>query len=203
MSDFLSRLAGRSLGIEPVVQPIIPAVTAPPKAEAGFAEAEMVRETDAQERGTPPPVPGARVAPEALELPRVQAMNVPSLPRRESPALPGMQEDGKAIPGATPVLADDSRRSERREEPVEASVPAWDDTLSDRTTAPWSPPPAPMAEGRREAVAASAPIVRVTIGRVEVRAEMGSSKTRPAAAPRAKAALSLDDYLKQRVEGRR
>jgi hypothetical protein len=51
--------------------------------------------------------------------------------------------------------------------------------------------------------AASAPIVRVTIGRVEVRAEMGSPKTRPAAAPRAQAGLSLDDYLKQRVEGRR
>ncbi len=49
-----------------------------------------------------------------------------------------------------------------------------------------------------------APVIRVTIGRVEVRADFGQAKTRHAPATRPKpAGLSLDEYLKQRGEGRR
>jgi hypothetical protein len=61
-----------------------------------------------------------------------------------------------------------------------------------------------MTEERREPAQSAPPIVRVTIGRIEVRAELSSPKPRSASAPRAKsAAISLDDYLKQRGEGRR
>jgi hypothetical protein len=61
-----------------------------------------------------------------------------------------------------------------------------------------------IANDPREPVASEPPIVRVTIGRIEVKAEFASPKERTPAAHRPKsAAISLDDYLKQRAEGRR
>jgi hypothetical protein len=81
--------------------------------------------------------------------------------------------------------------------------PTWDHTLADSAGAISSAAPGRFVHDRR-AEPAAAPIVRVTIGRVEVRAELSQPKTRAASAPRAKsAAISLDDYLKQRGEGRR
>jgi hypothetical protein len=49
------------------------------------------------------------------------------------------------------------------------------------------------------------PIIRVTIGRIDVRAQFSTSATPPAAAapPRRQAGLSLDEYMKQRSEGKR
>jgi hypothetical protein len=46
------------------------------------------------------------------------------------------------------------------------------------------------------------PVVRVTIGRIEVRAETPASSPRKTSAP-ARPTLSLDTYLKERKEGRR
>jgi len=46
------------------------------------------------------------------------------------------------------------------------------------------------------------PVIRVTIGRVDVRAQFSSPAAAPARHTRS-AALSLDEYLKQRSEGRR
>ena len=66
------------------------------------------------------------------------------------------------------------------------------------TEAPRPEPPA------RRASAAEPPVIRVRIGRVEVRAV--PPPQRPAPPPRAaprRPALTLDDYLKQRSEERR
>ncbi len=46
MSDFLSRLAGRSMGVEPVVQPVVPAMTAPVSRDAGFTERESFHDAE-------------------------------------------------------------------------------------------------------------------------------------------------------------
>lgn len=49
-----------------------------------------------------------------------------------------------------------------------------------------------------------APVIRVTIGRIDVRAQFSTPAPFPAAARHVRpAALSLDDYLKQRSEGKR
>jgi hypothetical protein len=49
-----------------------------------------------------------------------------------------------------------------------------------------------------------APIVRVTIGRIEVRAEIAApAAAAPAARPLQVPTLTLDEYLKQRQEGKR
>jgi hypothetical protein len=66
--------------------------------------------------------------------------------------------------------------------------------------APW----AEQVEARRSVqLAPSAPTVRVTIGRVEVRAvhPPAPSQTRPPSAPRSPR-LTLDDYLRERGGGR-
>ncbi len=49
----------------------------------------------------------------------------------------------------------------------------------------------------------AAPIVRVTIGRVEVRAQFPSAPSVPVARRPRPPALSLEDYLKQRSGGKR
>ncbi len=60
------------------------------------------------------------------------------------------------------------------------------------------PPVAPAASARPSA----APTIQVTIGRIEVRATPPAPAT-PRKAPPKPAAMSLEDYLKQRNEGRR
>ncbi|MBD0326352.1 MAG: hypothetical protein ICV68_07970 [Pyrinomonadaceae bacterium] len=70
------------------------------------------------------------------------------------------------------------------------------------------PPAHISAETQRtETTASSAPVIRVTIGRIDVRAVMTDSKAerRPAPAPtrRTHAPLSLEEYLKQRNGGGR
>jgi hypothetical protein len=64
-----------------------------------------------------------------------------------------------------------------------------------------------MQQARRVAAAATspqAPSIRVTIGRIEVRAEFSTPAPAPAPArPARSSPLSLDDYLKQRREGKR
>jgi hypothetical protein len=47
------------------------------------------------------------------------------------------------------------------------------------------------------------PMVRITIGRIDVRAQFTSSAPVPAARQQRPATLSLDEYLKQRSEGKR
>jgi hypothetical protein len=69
---------------------------------------------------------------------------------------------------------------------------------------------APHADFRRPTEAnvaapsrAAPEVVRVTIGRIDVRAELSAPNPRPAPRRPEPARLSLDDYLKQRAEGRR
>lgn len=89
-----------------------------------------------------------------------------------------------------------------------APLPA---SLPERREASWSPPQGRREQqttpGRYEPARPAAPLppptIRITIGRVEVRA-VGPSKTSPPApAPSPRPALSLDEYLKQRNEARR
>jgi hypothetical protein len=49
----------------------------------------------------------------------------------------------------------------------------------------------------------SAPVIRVTIGRVDVRAEFPAPVSRPRPTPAQPVPLSLEDYTRQRREGKR
>ncbi|HKR94993.1 MAG TPA: hypothetical protein VJW55_06510, partial [Candidatus Angelobacter sp.] len=62
----------------------------------------------------------------------------------------------------------------------------------------------PIYSPRDARPAPEAPIIRVSIGRIDVRAEFAAATPSPAPARNIRpAALSLDEYLKQRSEGRR
>ncbi|SPE40614.1 hypothetical protein SBA3_3800007 [Candidatus Sulfopaludibacter sp. SbA3] len=212
MSDFLSRLAGRSMGLAPVVQPFIPAITAPQSIDGALTGQETSREVSeesAEMHRAPAPQVQTSVdgsprrklqdAQSASSVPQTGRDHIPqpiaenpsSVRTASLPQLAAALDSTLRLPGAAP---DDADRT----------LPSWDRTLSN---SPASLSPVAAAGGppdRRSTAPAEPPVIRVTIGRVEVRAELSSPKTRHAGSPRSKpAALSLDDYLKQRSEGRR
>ena len=113
-----------------------------------------------------------------------------------------------SIPPLLPPPAERSRvdaspREVRAAEPGEAPLRE----LLLPSPAPLHASSATRGEGRTtqgardEARDAAAPTIRVTIGRVDVRAVNPPAQTRPAPAPRA--AFTLDDYVRLRKEGRR
>ncbi|HWC95654.1 MAG TPA: hypothetical protein VG456_02860 [Candidatus Sulfopaludibacter sp.] len=196
MSDFLGRLAGRSLGVEPVVQPVIPAMTAPAPRDAGFSEVESFREAVASappaERAIPARAEERReVKSLEMQTPAPESRSQIVTPQLAAPRVVRESAIHPTLAYSTTVVHDQAAADPVAPAGVDAAI------------RPPSPPIGRVTE-RRETLAQAAPIIRVTIGRVEVRAEIASSKEKPAAAPQARAvALSLDDYLKQRGEGRR
>ncbi len=82
---------------------------------------------------------------------------------------------------------------------LEKATPAG--AATDETRRPPAPHPDPGGEAH---TGSQPPVIRVTIGRIEVRAVFPPAAAAPAAARKTVAAvLSLDDYLKQRSNGQR
>jgi hypothetical protein len=231
MSDFLTRLAGRALGTAPVAQPSIPSTFTPTAEPDGISAVSEFSEAEARnERGER--IPDALVdSPQARmqspsTLPNTRGPSVrpdPPIDSRESRTVkashvehlePDSPEPIRAradlAVGAAPIPAPKSRPVDsipRLEAAHIAASPAHEISrtipesrgvplarnYSDRAARPIAPissrPPAP--------------IIRVTIGRVDVRAEF-PAQAAPTARRRAEApSLTLDDYLKLRNEGKR
>ncbi|MGW2250054.1 hypothetical protein ACWCXH_07630 [Kitasatospora sp. NPDC001660] len=171
----------------------------------------------------PPPPAGLtaeRAAPErAPERPQAVGAGPPAVPERPTEpaafALPKPRRSGTAAPDDAPDVPRDATRDapegvpqgvpeEQHATPAEPRLP---DTLT--TTAPdpvrARPVPAslvdPLLAPRRER-AAAAPNVRITIGRVEVRANRQPPAPQPPRRiPGRRPAMSLEDYLRTRSEG--
>lgn len=125
------------------------------------------------ERG-PAPAPPARTASAAIRRMEAEASGVAS---REEPRSPRRTES---------AFTDDAMAAPRR--------PGIPRRAPETPAAPrhaWAAPAAPP----------EAPTVRVTIGRVEVKAVLPAQA--PRSAPPSRPELSLDDYLKQRKAGQR
>ncbi len=241
MTNFLSRLAARAVGVAYIAQPLVPAMFNP---GSGFEAAQRPAEI-AVERFSGPPA--TVVAPEG----RAEA----ALPRESIPhrSIIDRSPQPHAEPAASPF-------SERQVEPARADVPARETLPAIQSTLPaasdeiGSSPDrissqfeeagsgqelkdaglaepdhapgifpsnrqsvralnikpalsaAPPASPRNRAawVGPERPVVRVTIGRIDVRAQFTSNAPAPSASrPHRAATLSLDDYLKQRSEGKR
>jgi hypothetical protein len=153
-------------------------------------------------------------------LPELTALRAGSERNRSSEAaapVEHLREPRESIAKFAPASRETARASsddtlpaiELRSDPGNGGDPPvpgpseWDRTLPDPASAGPSLASVGRPVERRESADTAAPVVRVTIGRVEVRAELPSPKAR-AAAPRTRSATtSLDDYLKQRAEGRR
>jgi hypothetical protein len=184
-------------------------MTAPAPRDAGFLEGESVGEAverpSAADRPRLPEPTALRGSTERNRIPEVNVAAAHLWEPRESIAQPAPASRGTALASPEDTLPAIELRAdaENSGDPAVTAPSGWDRTLPD----PASPGPSIASVGmpveRRESADAAAPVVRVTIGRVEVRAELPPPKVR-AAAPRTKpATTSLDDYLKQRAEGRR
>lgn len=183
------------------------------------------REEDRRRTHDAPPVPAmptvvsrvapdAAEAPEALDQPAVPAARLaeetPRPPRAQRPTAPGRMHD-TPVPDdrsgwfrrvVSPVVATDARPIDTHPDDVvrspavrAAAVPALPRVQPDLPTlVPDVARQAPVSEG-----SSAEPIVYVTIGRLEIRAD---DKARPARAPERPAApSSLEQYLAKRGRG--
>jgi hypothetical protein len=153
--------------------------TPPPSTPARFPAAEP----------TPPPSTPAR-------FPAAEPTPPPSTPAR----VPAAEVDRlHEPPGPATTLARDLRQAVRLTSAQREGLPVWEPQSTPRSL---PPPPVkspraqePAAEGTPSGRAES-PVVRVTIGRVDVRAVLPSppaEHSRPKRAPR----LTLDEYLRE------
>lgn len=181
-----------------------PAAEMPATRDNAEGRSEEAAKTLPGRRDEPSPTTPNRAA-RAAEVSTV----IPAKPA--SPSLPPASSDLPDLPShASGLTAEQERRTgplsraapDRREGEPEASQPtsaAPDSTLASPMMGPsdaylegsqrWQSPPEP-----------SEPIIRVNIGRVEVRAVTPPPPRQQAAKP---ARLSLDDYLRSRAGGRR
>jgi hypothetical protein len=230
MADFLSRLAERTLGsaevVRPRIAPLFAAGVGPPLEES---PERSVTDVEPQRQWPTPLVEpvlidGPRRA--ASETSSAAPGGVPD-ERAEASNEKATEEPGRVLSvrvSPRPAAAPSDVVMPPREAVAARAVRQVDPplllprrhTLPDRSASTGAPrvsaPPAafgtsevPSAEGPPPGVRAPllAPTVRVTVGRVEVRAVFAAPET-PRPAPEApRPSLNLDEYLKQRREGTR
>lgn len=215
MSEFLGNLAARALGLSAVARPrpslFEPRRTAPdplalepeavsspqasraeeaPQAPNRREQTRSTREVEPQQRQ---PKPSVEMEAEAPPIRALRAQR-PPVRTRARPAPPRGDE-----PVSTPILAE--TRARRAAPPPEpADVAAGQAIGAEPPVRPTRGAPEPSlavrpsfpAELRRDA---PAPTVRVTIGRIDVRAVEAKEPPEPRKKPRPAPRISLDDYL--------
>ncbi|CAG0951049.1 hypothetical protein BURK2_00200 [Burkholderiales bacterium] len=235
MSDFLTRLAQRSIGAAPLIAPRLPSLFAPdePAPAAINTEVQPVADvahiTAAASLPMKPHVAGSiradtaeqhvvvspqrhstpetkKTAPAAAPiehtLPRVEQAPAPLVEASranpqlaQAPAPAARAAVLAASDGAEPLPA---RPATEPSGHAPVAPQAWQPLLPQRAAQPATTfAVAPdTSTTQRAATAPAAPTVNITIGRVEVRANVAAPQ--PAARPRtaSKPALSLGDYLK-------
>jgi hypothetical protein len=215
MADFFTRLAERALGVAPVAAADLPSMFAPAAPLELSSEVVTVREkfpSPTLEKS--PAVAADRTEAAPMELPAKSAIKIA---RRE-----GEPRSLTAEGEARPKKADDpSRRIHAAQEPAEPAAPGRpvssdlpEGRVSGRARALDS---RTLTEPRKEVAPlpsasaivptihgeSAAPTIHVSIGRVEVRAVMASPPPPRARERKAPPLRPLDQYLRERNEGRR
>jgi hypothetical protein len=209
MADYLAGLAARALGVETVVRPRPAARFEPHRLEEPESLAVVgAPELDLKGGAAEPVAPTVRVEPPAPGKP-LQAREpageeaghaatvvsrAPAEARVEPREQKLVQPSSVAFTPHTVSRGGPAREVARRERLVER--PAATVPRRSRLTAARRATPAKQ-------LGDEPPPVRVTIGRIEVRAVVPPSQAPPRPAPRRPAPLSLDEYLEQRRSGRR
>ena len=209
MSDFLGRLASRSMGLARFAEPVITAMllSRPMTGESGERKRaeEFGPTVDETSEGTDSRkvhTMAARLRQRPSEWPLVSTpdfgVHDTTVTRADPQPASGAVTDRK-----TEIVFDEPPGSVATEA-FPSAIPKPDPTVPlTSATQPPAERPARLAE-RAMPERSEAPVIRVTIGRIEVRAQVASAKPERVPAMQSKtAALSLDDYLKQRREGRR
>ena len=226
MSDFLARLAARQLGTEVRLEPKLPSRFAP--ADPVWPETAIAREPGRRidvRIATPRPIPvqrqegveqpaaphGPPWAPDALVSPHVsRAASSGEHAAPDASVAANRRITTESAHIATPPRTTESRSDESAdviistETAPEASVRPLSRPLVRRSLAAPIPraPVLPPRDTSPRSPTTSEPMVRVTIGRIEVRAIMPPQPAKRVA-PEAPKALSLEDYLERRHGGRR
>jgi len=206
MSHFLARLVERARGTVPQVEPII----APRFAAAPINEILSEIEATVPVKSRQAHAARGKGAVEEEIVRRENGRTRPDASRDEQVNAPPEPEHLLVPPevskpeGTSPVV----RRILQEE--IGGAAPAHRASLEERASLPGSPVPATtLGFGRqRERFAPNEsieerPIVRVTIGRIDVRATPPSPARQSKSAPRPGPKLTLDGYLKERKEGTR
>jgi hypothetical protein len=206
MSDFFTRLAERTLGVEPVARPdFTPLVAAAPEKEGVAAPNAAAREEiDLRPFERPDDLFGAeRLQPER----RGEAANVErqtSRPSDSTAPADGSPHAPWAAPSAAGQISPINGRSANVEKNPAATEVASLFARHEPVIAPPSPQRGGPSESRGfEGFTAVSPAIHVSIGRVEVRAVTAPAPRPSVPERRAALRLSLEQYLRERNEGRR
>jgi len=235
MSDFLTRLAQRSLGELPALRPRLPGLFGPSDEPLSINATNTVAVTDApQVMVAPSPSLRSGATPRAGPVPNepkharagtprqpepsavLAAASLSSIARTEQGALGNLIANVETmrtntlapLPLVTQTAPTAAAPWRSSSEPFDrnprAALPAQGPPLlPQRAAKTTASPPAPADRAASADNRASAePAVHITIGRIEVRANMATAPPAPRTPTRNKPALSLDDYLK-RGGGRR
>lgn len=226
MNDFLTRLAQRSMGAAPLISPRLPSLFAPPEepnigitdpaAVIGTAQGTTIAPAPAPSHATAPAAP-PHIEPRASVYPlqdtvtpeaaikqnaaRRSERTEPHVEPAPTPLVPNVQANTPAVPQpahtASPFAPLAEPRAESGNQDGRAAPGPWLPLLPQRKTEPAAVLPA-MADDRPAAQAApAAPTVHITIGRVEVRANIATPPAAPRPRTASQPALSLSDYLKR------
>jgi len=228
MKHFLARLVERARGTARRIEPIIASRFAPPppsdiaienesretqsEPRPAPAEAKLVRKTQSEPRPVPAeaklvPKPDAAIRSESVSTP-AETTDVPIEIVRETLLVPEFQEQ-------VPPLVVRQTDSQRNAQPTQINAIALEKNEATKPKTPRASRATPRRAQSRaflsKTVLASlpdeprdqAPIVRVTIGRIDVRAAPAPPPPPRKAAGPAPPVLTLDAYLKERKEGRR
>jgi hypothetical protein len=206
MSDFFTRLAERTLGVEPVARPdSAPLVAAAPEKEgAGAPNAAAREEIDLRAFERLDDFFG----PERAQLERRgEAANVERQTSRSSDLTTPADSSPRA-PSPASFAEEKISRANDHAASVGKNPAATEVASVFARHEPVIAPPAPQRGGQSEShgferFTAVSPAIHVSIGRVEVRAVTAPAPRPSVPERRAAARLSLEQYLRERNEGRR
>ena len=211
MSYFLARLVERARGTAPRVEPVV----APRFAPTPIVEIASEVEAPPQERSDQRPTMEEKSSPRAVVQQKAPAdETAPEIIRESEKSSLPQQPEKLLVP--VEMSAVDSTVFVRPSPSTNRPVPAVKNGMMKRNsfTASQSKRPRPATpltttsrSFERDLLAPNespeqSPIVRVTIGRIDVRATSPAVPSRKSS-PRSEPKLTLDAYLKSRKEGRR
>lgn len=202
MSDWLTRIARRSLGQEEAIRPRTRALYEPASIDAGApvetaGEGESLPATSRAAIAAKSPEPPERRPRESHSTPvrttRAPAERRPVAPPRTETEPPPVRSREASVDEPAPTLPVMPRAAEpaARSPHVE----------SGRETPPPTVRPQGPAYARRDRAAADPPVINVTIGRIEVKA-VQPQRHEPEKTEGMAPALSLDAYLRRAAERR-
>jgi len=212
MSDYLTSLAARALGVADVARPrrsmFEPPQGAPelvaasePVRTSSLGDAPAERSEDAGASTAPPSAAVPEPAPQpSLRVEQPSALETPAKPLRREPLLASARR--RTLPAtAVPVAAAEVTAEPATSAPNEVEVREPDRAEAApsvprrRTDPPFASRPLLAARPPRGTEAVSPPTVRVTIGRVDVRAVVPEQPPEPKRKRRPAPRMSLNEYL--------